>query len=471
MDNAAGFTIAEPTTEPPRYEALIAGDNDPLTGEIAQLAALSSLSYEATRIETGKRLGLRLPALDTAVFAARPKKRRDEAAWLEKCQRSDEGDLLCNLANALVALRHAPELRSLLAFDDMACGPVLAASLHREPGFTPRPLRDGDVTTIQEWMQRAGLTNMTQSVAHQAVDQRASECAFHPVRDWLGDLRWDGRPRVKGWLSRYLGVAPSEYAAAIGQMFLVGMAARVFKPGCKCDFMLVLEGPQGGRKSTACAILGAQWFSDSLPDIRAGKDASQHLRGKWLIEVSELSAIDKTEAAALKAFLTRSEERYRPPYGRHEVIEPRQSIFVGSTNKAVYLRDETGGRRFWPVKVGTINTDRLQADRSQLFAEAVKLYRDGARWWPDSSFEAEHIRPEQDARYEADVWESIISQYLEPFSMTTVAEIAREGLHMEAARIGTTEQRRIAAALERMGWERGPRSSAARPWVRKSVTQ
>lgn len=386
--------------------------------------------------------------------------------WMADLQRDGSGAPLANLANTLTALREAPELRDAFGYDLMLHTPVLAKSL---PGGTaeglPRPVQDGDVSVVQEWLQRRGLQRLGRDTTHQAVDHRASERASHPVRDYLTALRWDGTPRLQTWLQTYLGAEPTEYARGIGPLFLLAMVARVLQPGVKSDYMLILEGPQGARKSTACNILAGAWYSDSLPDIRGGKDVSQHLRGKWLIEIAEMSALDKAEAAALKAFITRTEERYRPSYGRNEVFEPRQCVFIGTTNKAAYLRDETGARRFWPVKVGEIDIAALTRDRDQLFAEAVHLYRKGAKWWPDADLEA-LIRPEQDARYEADAWEEAVASYIKGLPEVTVLDVARHGLFVETPKLGTADQRRIVAILERLRWVRGARTNAGRPWVR-----
>jgi predicted P-loop ATPase len=384
--------------------------------------------------------------------------------WLQDCIQGETGRPLPVLASALAALRAF--MPDFFAFDEMLCAPMLMKPLEDLIGFTPRPVTDVDVGIVQERLQRLGLKRVSKDVVHQAIDVRAHEQRFHPVQAYLEALRWDRTARIGKWLPTYLGAAQSDYTAVIGAKFLVSMVARIFQPGCKADHMLVLEGLQGTLKSTACAVLAGPWFSDNLPEVGT-KDSSQHLRGKWLVEVSEMHAMNRADAAVLKAFITRTTERYRPSYGRKEVIEGRQCVFVGTTNKDAYLRDETGGRRFWPVKTSTIQIDALERDRDQIFAEAVVQYREGASWWPDKDFERQHIIPQQAERYEADAWEENIAAFLNTTSKVTVSEVARAALHLETPRIGTHEQRRITAVLDQLGWERLPKDWQGKRWWTK----
>jgi predicted P-loop ATPase len=384
---------------------------------------------------------------------------KDPPPWLRGAICDERGRPLPVLRNIMIALRIAPEIADVFAFDEMARVEVLERGLpgpaaKNDPGSYPRPVRDIDVTALQEWLQCEALPRITKDMTHQAVDLRARERSFHPVRDYLDGLVWDKRPRLSRWLADYLGAEPSAYAAAIGRMFLIAMVARIFEPGCKCDYVLVLEGEQGDLQSTACRVLAGEWFSDSLPDIMFDKEAAQYLNGKWLIEVAELSSTSRAEVEHLKAFITRQAEDYRPSYGRKQVHEPRQCVFIGSTNKETYLRDETGGRRFWPVKVGRIDLEALRRDRDPLFAEAVAAYRNGDHWWPDEAFERDHIKPQQDDRFEGDPWDDTIEAYLATCERVRVTDIARNVLSVTDAKVGTADQRRIIAVLKGFGWKR-----------------
>jgi predicted P-loop ATPase len=436
-----------------------------------RLRAEVTRSYEKWRARIAGSVAA-APAAPAAPGAQQQQQQAGPAPnWRRYCQLDRKGNPLCNLSNAMLALRNDSAVKNMLAYDEMYCGEVLV----REIGSTvnllaPRPVRDVDVTAIQEWFQLSGLPIIGTDTVHKAIDLRAHEYAFHPVRDYLKSLHWDGKPRVDTWLNQYLGVAQTEYTKTIGRMFLIAAVARIFQPGCQADYMLILEGEQGEFKSSACKILGGEWFSDNLPDIAtAGKDVSQHLRGKWIIEVTELNAMSKAESSQLKAFITRAVERYRRSYGRKEVVEPRQCVFIGTTNNSVYLRDETGSRRYWPVKTGTINLDALKRDRDQLFAEALQLFYRGAQWWPDKAFEAAHVKPEQDARFEEDPWADPIIQYLGGLTANkvTTSQIARHALgFLSDARVGFGDARRIGAILEREGWKRGARQRAGRWWTK-----
>lgn len=392
--------------------------------------------------------------------------------WLSKCMCDSKKRPLSILVNALIALRNDDGTRDAIAFDEMLRAPMLLHQIGQPIGgdlHEPRTLTDKDITDLQERMQLAGLTNISHDTVRLAVESHARDHAYHPVLDYLDSLQWDDTARLDTWLTDYLGAENNDYSQAVGAMFLISMVARIYEPGCKADHMMVLEGGQGELKSSACEIVAGGWFSDNLPDITCGKDASQHLRGKWLIEVAEMHAINKAEASLLKSFISRTTERYRPPYGRLEVIEPRQCVFIGTSNKDAYLRDETGGRRFWPVKCGRINLDALEQDRDQLFAEAVARYRKGGAWWPDKGFERQNILPEQAARYELDAWCDPAMRHLQTVARTTIPEIAINALGLDIARLGIPEQKRIAAILLRLGWI--PRRDKHERWWEKPIAQ
>jgi predicted P-loop ATPase len=334
----------------------------------------------------------------------------------------------------------------------------------------PRPITDQDITEIQEWLQLHGLPTVSWDTVFKAVELVAHENTFHPVKDYLEVLTWDSTERLEDWLTDGFGVEKTEYTMAVGKMFLIGMIARIYEPGCQADYMLIFEGPQGIRKSTACRVLADKWFSDNLPENVASKDAALHMRGKWLVEIPELHTFSKSEIPALKAFITRREDIYRPPYGRKEEHRPRQNLFVGTTNKQTYLQDSTGARRFWPVLTTEIDIETLVFQRDQLFAEALVRYRHGEHWWPDPNFEAAYMTPEQETRFEADPWEEPIADYLRSYATTkiTVFQIARDALGIETKQMRTTDRNRITDILEHLGWKRGNRTGSAgtRWWVR-----
>jgi predicted P-loop ATPase len=300
--------------------------------------------------------------------------------------------------------------------------------------------------------------------------------------------------RLAQWTIAYLGADDTELNRAFGARWMISAVARIMQPGCKADHMLILEGPQGSRKSSAIKTLaGTEWFTDELAEI-GSKDAAQQMRGIWIIEIAELDAISRAEVSRIKAFLTRTTDRYRPPYERYIVTVPRQCVFAGSVNPETYLRDETGNRRFWPVSCGNIDIDALARDRDQLWAEAVARYREGAIWWLDEPALVASAKSEQDQRYQADAWDARIDRWLSyerrrvnhdygsyddwrdeeverpsPLTDTSVGEILEGALGIEPARWTRVDQMRVTAYLKARGWDRyqarlGPTRGSSREW-------
>jgi predicted P-loop ATPase len=236
-------------------------------------------------------------------------------------------------------------------------------------------------------------------------------------------------------------------------MWLISAVARVMKPGCKADHMLVLEARQGAGKSRALRVLaGDEYFCDSMPDLRM-KDAQLQTFGAWIIEWAELDAMSRAETTAIKDFLTRQVEKLRRPYGHHTEDVPRQCVFAGTTNTRDYLRDETGNRRFWPVSCGRIDCDALARDREQLWAEAVALFDDGATWWPERADLIEALTKEQEARVSVDPWLERISRFIEALDDVKAERIMSECLELEVSRQGQAERNRVGRCLRLLNWE------------------
>ncbi len=362
-----------------------------------------------------------------------------------------EGRILPVLANAIAAFRHAPEWGGVLAFNAFALGTV---ALKPAPwGVVPKgEWTDHEDRLAAEWLQKQGIL-VSVEVAGQAVQAAARDRPFHPVKAYLQGLAWDGVERLDRWLSTYLGVAETEYSRAVGSRWLISAVARIFRPGAKADCCLILEGPQGIRKSTALRTLAGEYFTDELADL-GSKDAAMQTRGVWIIELSELDSLSHSEVARIKAFMSRTTDRFRPPYGMRLLESPRQCVFAGTVNHSTYLRDETGGRRFWPVTCGRIDVDELASDRDQLWAEAKARFDAGAVWWLETADLVQMASDQQMERYEGDPWEEVIGPWLEVRSSASISEVLEKCLQKAQALWTQTDKNRAARCLRALGWER-----------------
>ena len=339
--------------------------------------------------------------------------REQNADWKAGLILKEDGDPRALLANALLALRLAPEWRGLIRHDAFRNHVMLRGRAPwMDHAVSDTPWADHFDVLTACWMQEQDI-NVTDTVAGKAVATVAREQIYHPVLDYLARCEWDRTPRLDGWLTTHLGVDNSPYVRAIASRFLISAVARVSDPGCKADCALILEGEQNTSKSTALKTLGAPWFTDDISDFGT-KDAAMQLAGAWIIELAELDSISRGDVSRVKAFMSRSTDRFRPPYGHRVIEQPRQCVFAGTVNHSEYLRDETGGRRFWPVKCGTIKIDELAADRDQLWAEALHRHRAGEPWWIATSALTQAAQAEQGDRYQADAWQTMIERFWKP---------------------------------------------------------
>jgi len=389
---------------------------------------------------------------------------RHDDSWLGKL--ATRGDrYVGDERNVILAFRHAPELAGLVRFNVFSH----QIELNQPPPWCASRTglwTDDDDTAALGWLQTRGVDVRQRHVVRDVVSMIAKDYMYHPVRNYLHGLVWDGAPRLRIWLAEYLNAEAADplYLGAVGQKFLLSAVARIENPGCQADHVLVLEGPQGAGKSSVARTLAvnSMWFTDDMPDIHS-KDAAIQVCGRWIVELAELAALRRSEIEGMKAFLTRPRDVYRPPYGRSTIEVPRQCVFIATTNEAHYLRDSSGNRRFWPVRCGQIDLGGLHRDRDQLWAEALAAYRAGTIWHLTQE-EAALAAREQSARVLVTELEVIVREYLAGKEAAGIREIdtgtvMSEALHMErekpefaerAGRLGS----QVAAAMEAAVWRK-----------------
>jgi predicted P-loop ATPase len=369
--------------------------------------------------------------------------------WRKELIRSGNEKILPLLANAITALRWAPEWCGVLAWDEFS---MRVVALHETPWGGDGAWTDQEDRRTTEWLQRHGILVKLTEAGH-AVQTVARDHAFHPVRHYLGGLKWDGISRIDHWLTTYAGAGDSKLTRAVGARWLISGVARAYRPGCKVDCCLILEGLQDIGKSTVFSILGGEWYSDDVAELGT-KDAALGTRGKWILEFAELDSIARATPSKIKAFFSRATDHFRLPYDRRAGDFPRECIFSGSVNHPAYLRDETGGRRFWPIGCGRIDLDALRRDRDQLWAEATVRFKQGERWWLDTPELVSAAEVEQSERYDDDPWEGPITTWLEARTDTSISEILSGAIRKNVEHWTQADKTRVARILLRLKWKR-----------------
>lgn len=373
--------------------------------------------------------------------------------------------------NIRLVFENSVEFVGRLRFNKFTNNAEVAAPLPLVIPSTVSPFRavtDTDLSNLRSYFAKRFGFEPTEREIGMQLAAAAERNTYDPIAEYLRSLKWDGEKRIDTWLTHYLNTPDTLYTRAVGRKWLIGAVARALKPGCKMDTVLILEGEQGLKKSTALATLaGPGNFSDTPIDI-GSKDGRLALQGVWIIELAELESLRKSESTRTKAFFSQQEDKYRPPFGRHDIIVPRRCVFAGSVNLGSqgYLQDETGNRRFWPVECSSIDLPALRRDRDQIWAEATQAFDAGEEWWVPENLAG--LKEAVADRMEEDSWSSLIEDWLcavkEPI-------VSKDEVYLYALDLGHREwsranESRIGRILKGLGWRRRrvSISSKSRHW-------
>ncbi len=378
----------------------------------------------------------------------------DNTGWENQFLRNREG-IKNTMRNVALVLNNRPEWAGVFGYCDFSYR-IMKRKPPPYPGGCIGEWSNVDTLSLKDWLGKHYAMTPSNNEVDDAVLMVAKDHAFHPVREYLTGLVWDGAPRLDHWLNDTLEAeGESEYLAAVGRKFLIGAVARIMRPPVKMDNVLILEGDQGAGKSTLVRVLFNGWYSESTFDIGA-KDGYQHIQGVWGVELPELDSMNKAESTTAKSFFTALTDRFRPPYGRNMEEFARQCVFIGTTNQDEYLKDYSGNRRYWPVFCHKVDLGMLEKSRDQLWAEALQRFTDGEVWWVDGD-ESELFKRHQDKRMLDDPWESLIADWLDALERRTIefftsADIIIGACGRDAGHIQRADQNRIAPILKHLGW-------------------
>lgn len=380
-------------------------------------------------------------------------------AWKHQLQQGDRGPKR-NLTNLMLHLRNLPGLKGEIRYNRFA--DVVE--------FHGRPMEDTDLIDIRLILEREGFQPADKDV-RPATDRIAVENAYDPIVDYLDSLAWDGKPRITQWMQRLLGAPDTAFTRLVGPKFLIGAVARAHQPGCKVDTMLVLEGPQGLKKSSAIsALFGESYTIESVGAFDQHNKMVMQVAGAWVVELSEFVAVVRKDQNQVKGMITMRSDRVVLSYARRATSHPRRFVFVGTINpdEGGYLTDNTGNRRYWPVPVSKVDIKGVAAVRDQLWAEAQHRYEKGERWWLEG--DEESIASQQTSlREEVEVWQSILADKLSGMNEITPARAMTE-LGIPYERMNKSVQMRIAKALKCLGFvSKTPKDASGktyRAWVR-----
>lgn len=432
-------------------------DND-LSTRDRPLAGWSTLERHAARAIPG--YGAERAAEDFATLPAEPA----IETWRRDLQVTSTGNIRGNLINACLAIRHGAACLALNEFtDNIVYTAVPPWDARTKVG---QPIKDHDYLAAGEWLQKIGI-QAAGRVPEQAIKRVAVEFKFDPMREWLESLKWDGVSRIDTWLIDHLGADDSPYVRAVASKMLIASVARIFEPGCQVDTVGLLEGDQGiGKSSALREMYGTAVFVDHMPDL-GQKDAILQLAGMWGVEFAEMDKLNRSESAVVKEWLSRRHDNVRRPYGIVTEAVPRRCVFWATINPggAGYLNDETGNRRYWPVRCGSGQVDirALREVRGQLWAEAVARYQDGEIWWLQGDIEAAQ-RAAVAERFAEDAWSDRIVEYLSDKQEVAIGDVMA-GLGLMAHQWNHGHMTRAARTLTALGWiRRQVRTENGRAW-------